>query len=136
MGKKTEPKYATRLAHKAISRFEDNDKKLYPAFTTKTDENSRTNHVFLCRTRNTQPIKSSTEMAVTELYIMGNPVDLSPTPLQPESPTAANSRVIMPNKRFFIKLSSNRCVLDLNGRPTLFPTLLKKHFSKPTLFAS
>ena len=58
-GKKTEPRYAIRLYQSAASRLYENARKVYPIFTTSTDENNKIIQVLFLRTKKRQPIKSN-----------------------------------------------------------------------------
>ena len=83
IGKKTEPKYAIRLANKASSNVLDIERAKYPILTTKTDENNKTNQNSFLFITTQYTTNKSKETTVITPYTTDMLVDLEPTVAQP-----------------------------------------------------
>lgn len=108
IGKKTEPKYAIRLANKASSKVLDIERAKYPILTTKTDENNKTNqNSFLFITPQYTTNKSKETTVITP-YTTDMLVDLEPTVAQP-----VKEKDIPINKNININLEVFSCSFSL-----------------------
>ena len=78
-GKNTEPRYEILLAHNATSRLGETDNRVYPTFTTNTEENSKVSHTFFFFTNNKYPINNNSDIVATTPYMMDWLAAFSPT---------------------------------------------------------